>query len=220
MALLALSDSFLTNAFLMQLSATTTATTSSVCRTCAVIKKSSKLSCCARGGSWFGQCGAIDNTNFRHTWQEGIESCKARQPKKAIYEQQNAVPQNSSISFDNARNIMNPKNAIPFAHMFLSTSDKASISGTTLLNTRTNALIKKSTAASAPMPMDMLGRVTITTKDLITPRVDDIIINSGRVHVTDSSFHQSASASITTRKCGILLSTVIYVGMLFAIAAD
>merc|ERR1712187_830275 len=35
----------------------TTTTLSSVCLNCATIKKSGKVSCCARGGAWFGTCG-------------------------------------------------------------------------------------------------------------------------------------------------------------------
>ena len=35
-----------------------------------------KSSCCAYGGSWFKKCGNIGDTNFDHTWAEGIQSCK------------------------------------------------------------------------------------------------------------------------------------------------
>ena len=37
------------------------------------------LTCCRRGGSWFGKCGnsAINprNINFQHTWDEGLQVC-------------------------------------------------------------------------------------------------------------------------------------------------
>ena len=47
------------------------------CSTCATIKKSGVLSCCARGGTWFKNCGDESNTQFAHTWSEGIQACKA-----------------------------------------------------------------------------------------------------------------------------------------------
>ena len=50
---------------------------SSKCPECGSINKSGKLSCCARGGAWFKKCGDAGNTNFDHTWAEGIEACKA-----------------------------------------------------------------------------------------------------------------------------------------------
>jgi len=52
-------------------------TTSSVCSKCAKIKKNGILSCCARGGAWFKECGSnTDGGKFDHTWTEGIEACK------------------------------------------------------------------------------------------------------------------------------------------------
>ena len=46
------------------------------CTNCGVVKKSGKRSCCARGGAWFQNCGDNGNTNFDHTWSEGIQACK------------------------------------------------------------------------------------------------------------------------------------------------
>ena len=57
----------------------TTTSFGSTCVKCGIIKKSSKLSCCALGGSWFGKCGSAGNSGYDHTWQEGIRACQARQ---------------------------------------------------------------------------------------------------------------------------------------------
>ena len=46
----------------------------SKCRKCDM--RSRKPSCCARGGSWFGNCGKAGDSNFDHTWPEGIQACK------------------------------------------------------------------------------------------------------------------------------------------------
>merc|ERR1712232_1203086 len=35
-----------------------------------------KPSCCAPGGAWFQNCGNDGDTNFDHTWAEGIQACK------------------------------------------------------------------------------------------------------------------------------------------------
>ena len=51
-------------------------TSTSSCAKCGTIKNSAKRSCCARGGSWFKNCGDVGDTHFAHTWIEGIESCK------------------------------------------------------------------------------------------------------------------------------------------------
>ena len=50
----------------------------SICPKCGTTKKSTKLSCCARGGTWFKNCGDIGHPNVDHTWAEGIQACKSR----------------------------------------------------------------------------------------------------------------------------------------------
>ena len=48
------------------------------CVECGTTKKSGKLSCCARGGSWFKNCGDGGDSKFDHTWAEGIQACKGK----------------------------------------------------------------------------------------------------------------------------------------------
>ena len=51
-------------------------TISPACTQCGILKKSGKHSCCARGGAWFKNCGDAGDSNFDHTWVEGIQACK------------------------------------------------------------------------------------------------------------------------------------------------
>ena len=55
----------------------TSTTAMSVCPKCGTIKNSGRLSCCARGGAWFKSCGDVGDTQFDHTWTEGIRACKS-----------------------------------------------------------------------------------------------------------------------------------------------
>ena len=48
----------------------------SKCPKCGLGKKSGTFSCCARGGAWFKKCGDVGDTQFDHTWAEGIQACK------------------------------------------------------------------------------------------------------------------------------------------------
>ena len=50
----------------------------SKCPKCSDNKKSGALSCCARGGSWFKNCGDAGDSKFDHTWAEGIQACKSK----------------------------------------------------------------------------------------------------------------------------------------------
>ena len=54
------------------------------CPECGIVRKSGKLSCCGRGGSWFGDCGTTVTADIGHTWYEGIHACKARQSRAAV----------------------------------------------------------------------------------------------------------------------------------------
>ena len=49
---------------------------SKVCPKCGATSKSGKRSCCARGGAWFKNCGDAGDTEFGHTWAEGIQTCE------------------------------------------------------------------------------------------------------------------------------------------------
>ena len=61
---------------------------SSVCPICGVIKRSGKMSCCSRGGSWFGKCGSTGNAKLDHTWYEGLQACKVRSQSETGRRQQ------------------------------------------------------------------------------------------------------------------------------------
>ena len=54
---------------------TTTILIRKTCNKCGILKKSGKLSCCARGGDWFKNCGDVGGSNFDHTWVEGTQAC-------------------------------------------------------------------------------------------------------------------------------------------------
>ena len=67
----------------MPITAPTTTTASAVsrgkgCPKCGSITQSGKRSCCARGGSWFKNCGDAGDSNAGHTWVEGIQACKCK----------------------------------------------------------------------------------------------------------------------------------------------
>ena len=61
---------------LAAVSLSTVVKSSAACPKCGAIKKSGKRSCCARGGSWFDNCG--HESKFDHTWLEGVEACKGK----------------------------------------------------------------------------------------------------------------------------------------------
>ena len=54
------------------------------CPKCGTAKKSGKYSCCARGGAWFTNCGDAGDTQFEHTWAEGVEACESRLPRDGV----------------------------------------------------------------------------------------------------------------------------------------
>ena len=103
----------------MPTSAVTTTSTSSTCLECGTIQKSGKLSCCARGGSWFGNCGSAANANDRgHTWYDGIRACKARQSKAAVYQQLQVSQPKSNVSSSDANMGIGPEPIIAASYSF------------------------------------------------------------------------------------------------------
>ena len=87
----------------------TTTSIASVCPKCGLIKKSGRLSCCARGGSWFGKCGSVGDTNLHHTWDDGFQACKVQLQSKTVMSEQLRAPRqqanDSSNGADNSNSI-------------------------------------------------------------------------------------------------------------------
>ena len=61
---------------LMPATRSTTVEPRPACPKCSIIKRTGTLSCCPQGGAWFKKCGDFGDSNFDHTWVEGIEACK------------------------------------------------------------------------------------------------------------------------------------------------
>ena len=51
-------------------------TSGDACVKCGTTKKQGRHSCCARGGTWFKNCGGAGDSQFGHTWSEGVQACK------------------------------------------------------------------------------------------------------------------------------------------------
>ena len=77
----------------------------STCVKCGITKKSGKMSCCGRGGSWFGNCGSAGGAKLEHTWSEGLQVCKERgQSAMVISEQLSGDKQQRNDSSNGAGN--------------------------------------------------------------------------------------------------------------------
>ena len=176
--------------------ATTTTTTTTVgpsCPTCGAIVKSGKLSCCARGGSWFENCGATGNTKFEHTWYEGIQACKAQQ---SASQQLDAVAQNSNSSSNDNNDAANSQKVIVAARMFAPTSADTQMSGET-----TSAFIQTPTDASVSntIPSYDAGKIMNNPINDPDPSIDKVRAPKTANRAEVAHFHSSASSSIPVR---------------------
>ena len=54
------------------------------CSICGKNDKNGAVSCCARGGSWFGKCGNPGDTRFQYTWDEGLRLCEGTSRKSTL----------------------------------------------------------------------------------------------------------------------------------------
>ena len=55
------------------------------CPKCGRFGKSSRVSCCAPGGTWFKKCGSVINENVQYTWSQGTAACKKTRKSKTRY---------------------------------------------------------------------------------------------------------------------------------------
>ena len=117
-------------AYQMPTTAATTTAISRVCGACGTIKASGKMSCCGRGGSWFGKCGSADNVNLGHTWHEGIWVCKAQPKAVAGHQHPNAFQEKDSTFSGGGDMGMDSEITVLAAHMSASTFANTTIAMT------------------------------------------------------------------------------------------
>ena len=121
--------------------------TSSECLKCGSSQTFGKLSCCARGGSWFEHCGNAGNGLRSHTWYEGIEVCKARHFQTAVDPELHASQAETDASSVDVNTSMNSKTVIVSAYVATSApantsalmSDAAPIPASTTTSINTSA---------------------------------------------------------------------------------
>merc|ERR1712032_537276 len=172
----------------------TAKTISSVCATCVTIRKSGKMSCCGRGGSWFGTCGGADNTQIEHTWYEGIRTCKARRQSKAAMGQQLRTAQQQKLneSSNDTRVPINSISVIVATNMFAFTPTNTS------------------TPTSVKMTMRPPARPTSITESDRAP-VRNALADTV---ATTASSPASSGTPITGREHKQSLNIVDYIGVL------
>ena len=205
---------------------------SSVCLECGTFKKSGKISCCGRGGSWFGNCGSVGSIHFDHTWYEGIRACKSRQSDQQLH------------AYNNGSMGIKSKAAAVATYMFASTPADTSTpmpcaTPITVLTSTSIAPVRTTTAygdnksaykaiIAATTKIRHTSVHTSTPKSTIpgangtnTPKVNGKIFKSvrtasGNMSMKTSS-HALASASRTARECAQSLHTVTRIIMALSI---
>ena len=184
---------------------------SSVCPICGVIKRSGKMSCCGRGGSWFGKCGSAGSTKLDHTWYEGLQACKARaQSKTVIGQQLNGVQQERNESSQGVGRTISKAGATvanPFAFTLAPVSDAAEIS----------ALVNKPTDTSR-------ASVTLKKNKSTSRKVTTTISASESMSRPTSSIKTGAAdlvdTPVTSHGCNQLFSFTVYISVSLTVAVS
>ena len=212
----------------------TTTPTSPVCPVCGTIKKSGKLSCCSRGGAWFGNCGSAGNANFGHTWHEGIRACERRRFQAAVVQQllHGSQPK-SNGSLPGVSKNTDSKAVVEAIHMLASTRANTSIpmlksitvspSTVTITPVRTSEAhdngeaTPKATTATISIMKSILVSMSIE-KSIIAP-VNGTATPPATLTINKSmrASYTSASTPVTARECGELMHIITHVSMTFLI---
>merc|ERR1719201_1325614 len=161
-----------------------TTTVNSLCSKCGIIKKSGKISCCGRSGSWFGNCGASGNRKLEHTWREGIKVCKVRsQSETAIGVLRLNAAQQKGIDSSHGADKVTSKAVTtatkPFTFTSASTSTPMSVA---------TPIVVSAESTSHAIPTSHKAVSTSKSHDIPTAYSKSI-----------TAAHTSASTSITTK---------------------
>ena len=192
------------NFFHVHIAITTTTAMSFQCPKCGITKKSGIISCCGRGGSWFGKCGSNGGIKLGHTWHEGLQACKARPWSETGIRQQLRGARQERNGFSHGNNSANSNTAITAvnAHIFASAPmpDAPPTSGHTLVNSSTVR-----TTAKINSTANTVAMVTIISVSERSPRS----YNSSQV-LTTTPEHDPLSS----QGCEHLLDISMYTNLL------
>ena len=130
-------------------SAVTTTSTNAVCPECGTSQRSGQMSCCGRGGSWFGNCGSSKDTSFEHTWHEGIQACKTRQFQALAAQQLHASQTKGNASSDVVSVDANTKVVIWGGHMRAFMPNDTSTVTSTLMSVATPTTVTVNTSVTS-----------------------------------------------------------------------
>ena len=212
-------------------------TISSKCPQCGIIQKSGKLSCCGRGGSWFGNCESARNANFGNTWHEGIWACRARQFQAAVGQQERPPDASSedSKALIAAAQIFDPTPANTVTLTLVTTQITMNASMPIITPARTSTACDTGECASQAMnTTTMYTSVKILPPQLTIPIVNTTITQPAYGSIaspanialdmsmqsasTDGSlttpFQSFVSASITARAFEEFLHVVLHISMM------
>ena len=169
--------------------------TTSVCPKCGIIAKSGKSSCCGRGGSWFKNCGGSGNTKLQHTWNEGIQACKARSQSTTNIRQQINDAQERIIDSSQGDSMANDKAVIAATKTFAFAS----------VNTSTLKSVTSSVIASIYTPGNVSIAMLVRTSKA----------NESAHILKTSSTQTSVSKAITTQGYPNPLNNIGYIYIFF-----
>ena len=174
-----------------------TTTISPACLTCGIISKSGKMSCCADGGSWFGNCGSAGDANFGHTWHEGIQSCKSQQLQIVVGEQIHALQPKGNGSFHDNSLGMRSETVVAVSQIFASSSAYLS---TRVPSTPQNTLPANTSVIKAVRRSIANDTITTTSVDIVTSQLSTrFSITQVNETVRKSTIRSSLSSiSLTT----------------------
>ena len=186
-------------------------TISSACLKCGITKKSGKMSCCGRGGSWFGNCGSARDTNTDHTWHEGLQACKAQTQSKLVVSQQFSAQQGENGP-SNSEDDTNSKTIITTGkpHAFI----LAPIPGVPPADTQTHVPVNilttriASTMSSEPVNA-AIDKITYMSADMTAVSTSITAANTPNVTLTRVLPSTQVHAPFSSRGCQKVLDTTV-----------
>ena len=153
------------------------------------------MSCCGRGGSWFGTCGGAGNIKVDHTWYEGIRACKARAQSKTVMGQQlnvaqqsshdsSNVPASTSTAYDSDTTNPEPIIVATMTRMIGSPSDMSAIAAS-------NAFVDTAVNESIATSMDKPCTQMLTTASSLASASRSIVAQGCGEHLLNIGTHVS-----------------------------
>ena len=177
------------------------------------------MSCCGRGGAWFESCAGAGNIKLYHTWNEGIQACKAQLQSKLAFVQQGRTAPQKSLSSSSGGSNVNSTGVVTVARpfTFMTQHITAAHAPTSTFTADVFVTTNSKVIAVAPQMISASGTSPTPTSNIPSGYTSITYTSTNMLMTPD---HASDNASVATQGCDKFIYVILFINLVNAVLVN